>query len=222
MKKLRVLGLALFAVFAMSAIAASAAYAEEEANAEWLSNGNPIAAAAAATVNMELLITEVFLMKNFSILCSIRFDGTVGPKFEDLITEMLNLSGELIRELVGNGILCEVREGCEGTVDSELWPELLPWETLLTLMADGTFLDHVHVAFEFTCLFLGVLATDLCEGLTSARMVNVAGGVEPVFSAGAGTELLECTSGGANSGTIETEGAPLITLNGGQALTVSE
>jgi hypothetical protein len=222
MKKYRILGLVFFAVLSLGAVNAASAYAEEEANAEWLSNGAPIAAAAAATVNMELLITELFEMKNFSVLCSIRLDGTVGPKFEDLISEMLNLSGELIRELVGNGILCEVREGCEGTVDSELWPELLPWETLLTLMADGTFLDHVHVAFEFTCLFMTVLATDLCEGLTSARMVNVVGGVEPVFSAGVGTELLECTSGGPNSGTIATEGTPLITLNGGQALTVSE
>ncbi len=222
MKKYRILGLALFAVFALSAIAAMVAYAEEEKNAEWLSNGAAIAVAAAATVNMEVVLTELVGGLGFGVLCSVRLDGTVGPGAADLITEMLNLSGEAIGELTGTGIICTPREGCEAGTDAAMWPELLPWETLLTLMANGSFLDHIHIMLWFKCLVLNVDATDLCEGVISGEMLNVAGGVEPMFSAAAGTEKLDCTTGGVGSGTLETESTPLITLNGGQTLTVSE
>jgi hypothetical protein len=224
MKKKRVLGLVLFIMAASAAIAAVPAFAEEETAAEWLANGAAITMALAATTNMELLITENTGIGKFAILCSMLLDGTVGPKSEDAITEMLNLSGEKIAEFKeppGLGLLCEAREGCATGTDIELWPEKLPWETLLDKMENGRFLDHIHIAFAYTCLFLGSPTKDQCEGLTSAEMVNVTGGVEPRFSAGAGTESLRCKAGGEGSGSIATEGSPLITLNGGEALTVS-
>jgi hypothetical protein len=208
----------LSAMLALCVVVVPAAFAEERA-AEWLANGAPIAAAAPATTGLELLITETVVNNKFAISCSVFLDGTVGPGADDLITEVLNLDHEKVEELPGTPVKCEAREKCE--LETELWPAGLPWETLLVLMEAGAILDLIHIEFKYLCLIGGLSFTELCAGLTSAQMVNVVGGVEPRFSAAAGTEPLECTSGGAGSGTIASEGTPLIKLNNTEALSVS-
>jgi hypothetical protein len=225
MTKRRTLGLVLFVMLMLGAVLAASVHAEgeEEVGAKWLDGGTAISEARPATINMELLLTDKALEKNFSILCSMILKGTVGPGAADLITEMQNLDGEKIEGLGGAlALLCEAKETCEAGTDTVLWPVGLPWETLLDRMvAKGTYLDHIHVRLQFECLFSKVAFLDTCEGLTSGEMLNVATGVEPMFSAAVGTETLTCSIGGAKSGSIETEESPLMTLEKEQ-LSVSE
>lgn len=225
MKKIHAIVLLLFGVLVLGAITAASSFAEEETTAQWLANNAAIPAARASTTSIELLIEETIpLIGKAAVLCGMLLDGTVGPGMEGSITSVLNLSGEAISELAtGLGLVCEAKETCAAGPDVEFRPKNLPWDTLVDLMMPaGTFLNILHPAFKVTCLIGGGAEEDSCEGLTSAELKNVAAGVETIFSAGVGTEKLECDLGGENTGTIISEGTPLTTLNNGEPLTVSE
>jgi len=223
MKRIKISALALVAIFVFGAIMSSA-FAEEEPNAEWLAAGAVIPAAQAATTSITMLLDESVVGGKAAVLCVMLLDGTVGPGMEDLTTKMLNTAGEEISELsTGLGLACEAKETCATGTDTELRPEGLPWETLVDLMnPSGKFLDLIHIGLVVSCLIFNIDVEDLCEGLTSSELKNVAGGVEPIYSVAAESALLECNQGGEDTGSITTEGSPLITLNGGAALTVSE
>jgi hypothetical protein len=91
---------------------------------------------------------------------------------------------------------------------AELWVDNLPWLTLLVLMEPGgIFLDWFETGtgglpgYHFLC---SNGKENLCSGLTSATLTNVAGGVMSVFDATA--ESFSCTIG-----TGETKGEGGIT-----------
>ncbi len=164
MRRIHILGLALFAVLAFGATVASSAFAEP---GEWLFNG----ATFNATLNVETagLLTLVRLVSetNPAVLteidCEGIFDGTItqlgaGVKGTDTITALLNTLKELINEL---GEAPELELNCLVTFDSgaltdckentlaQLWPDNIslpngPWLTeLLELEANGLVLDHL-------------------------------------------------------------------------------
>ena len=160
MRKIHILGLALFALFAVlafGAVVASSAFAEP---GQWLVNG----AILSGTLNAEVigLLTFVRLVSetNTAILtemdCEDIFDGTItqaaGVKGTASVTALLNSAMELINEL---GEAPELELNCLITFDSgsltdckentlaQLWPDNVysgngPWLIeLLELEANG-------------------------------------------------------------------------------------
>jgi hypothetical protein len=211
MKKIHILGLALCAVFAFSAIAAASAFAADE----WLAGGAAITTeletSTEGTLNLHVLSGETEVNE---INCSALLTGDVGPKEINLVLDLFNLSSVLIEELPGTALACEtltnpIGAGCTIGGETLLWAdelrlgaEPLTWESLLELMAaEPLFLVHLHhVAFELLCFnLMGTNLEFLCEGLTSAAVDNLAAGVEFLFNTAApiSSELLTCT------GTVE-------------------
>lgn len=220
------LGLALVAVFAFSAMLAVTASAETTLVALWLVNGATVEANLASHTTGEILLEDTKV--GAAVVCSGILVGTVGAEGKDEITEVQNLAKETItQELVGLALLCETEKGCEKATEAspiEVWPESLPWPTLLFLMEKtGTeeFLNLVEkAAYDLLCLILGVMAEDLCSAAdTTFPIVNSPLAETPTEQTG--TPLATCTVGGAESGVNETVGAALITLVAGGELTVS-
>jgi len=235
MTNIKVLGLALFAMFAFSAVAASAAFAESE----WLWKSRVIPAGeelptdteTVETLTLDVLDPATKLILN-EILCSGLFEGTVLPGGVDLITDAWTLppSQQLIGELGGNSVTCEVTFDGGGTScevgSASVWVDeltltspALTWETLIEL--DGTtFLDHFHnVAFELLCKLLEPVGTELealCSGLTSAVLENE--GEAVLISFNEESEELQCVN---SVGGTEVEKTPTAILGKFDILSVN-
>jgi hypothetical protein len=208
MKKIHIIGLALVAMFAFSAIAASAAVASPE----WLIDGNPVAAKTAVLSEGELLLCDdkggVFGEK-VCIHCSGKDKGTVGPGKSDEVTEVTDLAGN--KDITS----CTNDEGC-GTAKL-VEAENLPWPTELTsLTTDLVGAAGKQPGYSVECEAFGAKITDLCEGHATVKVSNVAGGVNVVFEPN--VEPATCTRGGAEQGLIEGSDLNFIT---GKTLSVS-
>jgi hypothetical protein len=222
MRKVQLLGIALVVLCAFSGFIAASAFA----TAEWLANGNPIAAPSNTETGGELAFFNEERKAGF--LCSGVFGGTVGAGGADSITDVLNLALVEIKELdesgATGGVSC-VSDGNTCENGSEIWPVKLPFKTSLELRETGgvnEYYDKIEKAEYFVlCLAVGGLVdeTELCESATGAagKVVNVAGGVEPTGS----VEPLGTCNGHAGVGLITADAGGLITLTNGEALTVS-
>jgi hypothetical protein len=216
MKKIQILGVALVALFAFSAISASLASAETTLLAEWLTGalGEKVTAELAAETSGTLkLSTLVIGINAVEIECVGAFAGTIGPNGTDKITALLNAAKEEISKtaLSGLELVCKVlvsvnKEcGTVGVATADLWALNMPWTTNLELMESGAFLDRIFAGtatkstqpgYEVVCLEGGVAVSEnTCHNNTSAEQKNVTGDVEGVFSAAVGTEKAECTTG---------------------------
>jgi hypothetical protein len=195
MRKLGILGAALFAVLAFTALAASAASAEI---ALWLVNGADVLALTSAETEGTVLLRQYSEANGASILneveCTGIFDGSIGPEGEDEITKVLT-TGTMVdvgadnATLTGEGLTCAVKfdagalTDCEvGATNALVYPANLPWHTQLELMADGTILDIItgtngEPGWETVChkSLLGVEGAELCTGPASTLMENFAG-----------------------------------------------
>jgi len=236
MKKIQVLALALFSVFALSAIAVASASAETTV---WLVDGkaivNPVAVEVAGSVLLADLKTP---LGEAAILCSGLFIGTVGPGAADEITGVLNLNSEL----TSNGVLTELGlESADCVNEREcpsplVWAENLPWLTILSLMEGGLILDLFfkeagkQPAFEVDCSTIIGLIEDLCEGETSVDLENMPteGDVLGSFNQAeleAEGLLGTCTLGGPQTAVLATdttdEVALIFTTSPGHVLAVS-
>jgi hypothetical protein len=206
---IKVLGLALCAVFALSAYAAASAFAESE----WLWQGSPIPAGQELPTDTEGTLTLSVLNAAGALVneidCSSLFEGTVLAGGIDLVIDIYSLppAQVLIEELPGTSLSCETlvdngacRLTTEAGSETLLWVEELSlalgltWESLIELDAGVTFLDRFHhVAFELLCILLsGATLESLCEGTTSGALANVVGGVLIELGAAAGSEALTC------------------------------
>jgi hypothetical protein len=228
MRKIQILGLALGAVFAFSAIAAASAFAESE----FLANGAVITEELASEGSGELTLSTLVLgITAVKIDCSGIFDGTVGPKNLDLITELLNLSKELISltALSGLALSCEVLTsfnsecGAVGGL-AELWAVNLPWLTELLLMtaAPEWLIDLVSsgVGNPGYYVLCSNGKTNQCVGPTSASAENEVGGLLVKFNPAApiSSEKGNCTEGGEGAGDIEGEGLTALVAGGPLAM----
>jgi len=179
MKKLHIVLLALVAIFALSAMLAATASAETTLLAEWLVGGEP-ATAGTSVESTGTLLLEDSKFKG-SVECKGILDGTVSTNGADETIEVLNEAGTAKIALGGTALVCakETGSSCEGT-DNEVFPEDLPWKTLLYLTEGGLFRDHVTKAgYSVTCLILGISATDECiSENASYELLNVTAGVE--------------------------------------------
>jgi len=227
MKKLYAVSLALVAVFALSALTASSAFAVTLL-AEWLLNGGVIATPDLVEIPGELTLVNTNgggLGVKVEILCSGILDGTVGPGSADLITELLNLAGEKIGEGLGTlELVCTNTLNC---TNPKVWAEGLPWETEAELLEQGTevfFSDYLLKGqYLAECTILGVAVEELCEaGITATELKNEGNNVINTFSDAfqelAGFKLGAC---GGRAETAEVKGPGTITPVGGGTLAVS-
>ncbi|MGH2912058.1 MAG: hypothetical protein ACRDJ3_06235, partial [Solirubrobacteraceae bacterium] len=129
MKKIYILGLALVAMLAFSAIAVSSAFAEFTLLAEWLINSLPVAELTSVEISGLLLLVDLkgALGNPAGAHCEGLFKGSVGANGEDEITEVLSVPGVAIgANLVGTALECTLQEdpACTGT--PLLWVNNLP------------------------------------------------------------------------------------------------
>jgi hypothetical protein len=231
MRNYQVLGLALLAVFAFSAVVSSSALAETTLLAEWLVNGAAFSGTLATTYEGTWLLedTKAFGTK-IAGECMVLFDGTVGPSGEDLTSMVLNLAGtkligvKLTGESLEGEVDCKADAGCQENKDIKVWLTRESFPTLMFLMESGTFLDAFlgTPGYEVECLVLGIADSDECTGNTSGEVKNVTGGVEVIFGEAAGTEKGNCTVGGAGAGVIESVGTNLTKTETGTLSVSSE
>jgi hypothetical protein len=226
MRKFRLLGFTLFAVFALGAVVVSSAFAA----AEWLVGGAAVTAELLIETSGELTLIHLaggFLEPEATIKCSGIFDGAVLPAGLDVISELLTLGGVVVTE--ANPLSCTKVKTCEN--GSTVFAQELPWATQLTLMAVGggsIYLDLFSAGpsgklpgYLIVCLFLGEQIV-LCEGETSATITLDATALLGVFNAKElETEKLEGSCGGTANVALQ-EGEGTLTLNGGGELDVSE
>jgi hypothetical protein len=242
-RKIYLLGLALLAVFASSALAATSAFAESEI----LLGGNAIAKLVPITITGELLLEDINFNPKIDVMCQGIFDGMIEPGGKlAFIEELLNISGELLNEAgvlngAGNDMidcLALPEADCSGGV------------ALVTVNLDGTTLWKVDVILEGSAYLAHFLETaeagetnvvtpmytvdcvapliglveDLCEGLSTARLYMQGTTLRGSFNSlaitepfGANSQLTFCSQGGANSGLLESEkgGVPDTEESGG-------
>ncbi|MGC2373178.1 MAG: hypothetical protein WA484_04810 [Solirubrobacteraceae bacterium] len=197
MKKIHILGLALVAVFAFSAIAAASAFAESE----WLVGG------AVVTGKVEVLSESTALklcdekgglfLEDACIKCSGLDKGFVGPGKADETTEVTGLAGE--KDIVN----CTNELNCPGAILVEA--ENLPWPTAVflngaefrDLVGNPVLTEPKQPGYITSCS--GV--TDLCEGHTSVKLEN-SGENNVIATFDALSEKATCTRGGAGQGVI--------------------
>jgi hypothetical protein len=199
MRKIHLLGLALVAVFAFGAIAATVAVAGEPTGGEkafWLLNGVAIANGEANGIQTltEGIIELINLKTGVKLECSGIFHGTaynLGAPDENgfgLVTEILDLNSIGYKELLGAGIKCTslTTSLCENTgTHPEVWPDNLPWLVTLVLMTLDSEEKAVELflalfsedgkgqpGYEALCLTFGgtITVEELCEGETSADL----------------------------------------------------
>jgi len=220
MRKIQIVGLALVAVFALSAIAASTAFG---ATYLWLVGAKHIEGTEEipSEAEGELLLLELFT--GLEVLCSGFFDGALLPNGLDVISEVLNLEKLLVAGSLTNAdlLICEEHKVCQGTMEIDVEAINLPWSTQLMLV--GTVLVNLITAttngnpgYHVKCLTLLGESNGECTGEGGPEVLNVEGGVEGVFKE---EETGLCTFSGSMTGDISGTG---ITRSSAGTVTISE
>lgn len=215
MKKLHIVGLAIVAVFAFSAFAASSAFAVEP---QWLVGGKIIASSVAvkSSIGPAGLFLQDMQLK-IAILCEEGTNaGFVLPKGADEVTEAV----------------CTKLKVVEGAcVEPSVEAINLPWTTQLTEPETGVFVDLITkgtggngaAGWSVGCLVLGILGFDKCTtNLGSTLIESEAGGaINATFrEAEPEANWAACSlSGNKLVGLVV--GLILIKTNSGEALTAS-
>jgi hypothetical protein len=248
MRKFKILGLALCAVFAFSAVAAASAFAEVEG--ELLGGGARIEAAGLtievkpSAENEFLLLEDMNATGKPDILCSGILDGTIEPELNEgltrarlgLITAVLTLTGGE----AGNLVECVDDNGiCSSPVDVTALNLPWHWEILLMKGVAVTSLWYYLFillletgkipAYSVDCNSILGLVEDTCQAESATDgsagpIMNETGGLLAEFSENEteleGTVPGTCSTGGAKQGLLFGDG--FITSPNAGALTVSE
>jgi len=194
MTRFKIIGLALVAVFAISALASASSSA-----LQWLSNGKPITAATSISSKAvgSLLLADLSATGGeVAIECTGTDKGTVGPG------AMGSVSAITATE-------CSFQKGLNGSCTSSdsvtAKAVNLPWLTGLT--TEGT---HTRIPLSGTggnpgwaveCTVAGIIKVqDTCTSASAAPLaINAAGGVDAVFEL---PESANCSLGNATSGMV--------------------
>src|SRR5580704_17479042 len=236
MKKIQIIWLTLFAVFALGAFAVSPALA----SGELLLNGLKLTATQEIPIQIsgELLLADTGASTEPAIVCSGIFDAhSVGGSLM-FVAEILTLAG--VSE--GNLVLCKKQKTCEGEA-IDVTALNLPWHIEIELMLVGGVSIYLVIylneegkvpSYDIDCVvpLLG-LEEDTCSGGSTGRLNNTSEGLLGYLNKlalteefGAESENFNCTVGGTGKGLVESEpstkaGGGLITSTSG-TLTVSE
>ena len=222
MKKFRLIVVASFALVALGAVlATSASAAVSFLPAHWTFNGITVTTSLPTEATGELTLES----NGIQVLCSGILVGTVGNEGSDTTTELLSLTLVKIStvELSGTALECEDHSTSIACEHPLVWAANLPWQTLAELMVDGPeelFVDllisgagGLKPGWYVECMDF-IPLTNLCEGEGINQLLNLTGDVGAEFSE-AFTELAElllatCTSGGEDSGIVESDAEGLI------------
>ncbi len=239
MRKFQWFGIAVVAVLLFGvAVASSASAAVTFLLAEWLVNGKPIIEGESFKVESKgtLLLEDLkTLLGASSVECTWTFDGWVGPDGLDLISEVLNASGELISStpLSGTALICKTEKTCE---EALVWPLHLGWETLLELWEVGGasgFIDLIlpdgngNPGWYMLCEKTITKPVDECSVPTVGVELGLSGATltetfSEVFTRLMEESLTECTQSKEKSGIIESVGAGTISSPGNTLSASSE
>jgi hypothetical protein len=199
MLRIQMIGLAIMAALAMSAVAAGSA----SAALEWLINGAPITKAKTVESLGTLQLEDHSLLSgNTKVECKGKDEGTVGPGGVDLISKITGHAGELT-------VTCTfINTGnCNASPAPLAMAVNLPWKTLLLTEANGEIRDTVESdgngepGWEVKCTVGSTVTTDTCTGTTSTGMDNVLGvGVDALFDAK--SAHAKCSIGGTGAGVV--------------------
>ena len=230
MRKIHIVGLALFAVFAFSAYAVASASALESV---WLVNNAKPAAKVLVDSEGEMLLADLKTpIGEIMLLCSGLGEGFVGgdatgnnPTWDE-VTKITGLNPVTEPEFV----LCTTQTGCESSTSPEARAVHLPWLTEL-LLELGVYIDDILGTggepgwLVRHCLVLGLeQAEDECVKNSAADPENLAAeGENPADVVALFSEAISghasCSVGGSEAG--DAEGEVLILVPGG-SLAVSE
>jgi hypothetical protein len=173
MSRIRLIGLALVAVFAMSAIAASAASA-----AEWKIGGVAVTSSTPVKSGGTLTLTDTgTLVGTVSDECTGVDKGTVEAGGNDTTTSITNAAGE-------KKIKCVTSSSCTSPTAEAVG---LPWKTKLVEVG-GKLEDEItntagKLGWLVECKVLGATVKDECTTKsTHTAISNVTAGVDAVFS----------------------------------------
>ena len=242
MRKFRILGVALVAVFAFGVITAvSASAAPTFLLAEWLVNG------ATFTGELEVESVGTILMEDTAtgvdLTCSGISDGLIGENGLGRISDVLTLNG-----LTTISLVALTEPGTEGCTSSSglcseplLWPLHLPWDAQAELMEEpaGTFLLFVMLITESStggglpgwyiiCMKTIGEPVDQCTAKEngvidlSLELTLLLGQFSDVFATEAGEKLATCTAGSSEAGVAETIPSEILPAGGGTLSVSSE
>ncbi len=192
--KLRTICAALLVVFALGAVAASAASAAPEWYVKKAGTFAKVTEATKTegTLSFEVIDTKMPLSSPMGVSCSATVGGEgeeIQPAGVSVIKHYLNLN-------------CKPVKSCEKLLSVN--PLTVPWK--LELYKEGTEVRSRIVnggseapGVTFACDWFGVRTEDTCQANTSTHMSNVlAGFVEASFDAKSAKTA--CTQGGTGSG----------------------
>lgn len=202
MLRIRIIGLAIMAVFAMTAVAASSASAHE-----WLIGGKPITAAKTIMSHGTLLLEDSEATGGAVAVNCPGFDtGTVGPGALDVITKVS--STELGAT---NDINCTFEKAglCESSTTPTALAINLPWMTEIYTASNGEIRDMITAdgagspGWKVTCKapILGTTSDECTVALGSTALANVTGGVDATFEKE--SQKAKCSKGGKESGIVK-------------------
>jgi hypothetical protein len=193
MRKFHMIGLALVAVFAFSAVAVANASA-----AEWLCKEGGVLKACAKVTKVDsegtLTLSDKTVLGLIMVECSGTNEGTIGLGAADTITAVLNLAKTT------TDILCTVTEGSNicGTAEALVEAVHLPWSTTLTAAAvdDLTTGGAGSPGWHIVCS--NGTEDECTKALAELAMKNeVVGGVEVVDALFNAAENVACKAGNA-------------------------
>jgi hypothetical protein len=222
MKKLHLIGMALVAVFAFSAVVAAAASAAPE----WLVKGTAVTSALAVETKGSLLLTDLkaSILGESSVECiNGALIGTVNSAGKDTVTEIkVGTVTSKGNGLTGTVLECKGVKGCEGT--GLVYPIGLPWTTQLELVegvgvVDDTTSASGKIGYVVECSIFGVKEEDEClQTLGSAVISNMVAETD-VLGIVKEENTGECSLSKEKTGDLAGEG--LIVTTNGEALEVS-
>jgi hypothetical protein len=177
MRKIHILGLALFAVFAFGSYLTSAAFAEEVP--QWLINGEPIL--LGESFDVDILPHDVTEEGNLILLEDMEAPGT-----PDILCEVEKALGWLLpngEDLQTTGEcnpanLEDMKNTCEKAAPLTVAPVNLPWRTQLLEPETGVFHDDLlegtggNPGWQVKCRVLFVTVTDTCTTAAGGATVN--------------------------------------------------
>ncbi len=192
MKRIRILGLMVFAVFALSAVAASTASA-----VQWLDNGNPISSPIEVLSKGTLLLEDLASPGGgTAVLCEGKNRGTVGAGSRDLTLSITNIVCSF--ERVG---------ACKAGTTPTAEAVHLPWVTRLLTVA-GVTRDMIENSgagapgWAVECESILGKQRDECTSETEGDPSitnNSSGDVTETFDP---SERASCTKGNSTSGMV--------------------
>jgi len=221
MRKLKIVGLALFALVAFSAVAAASASAHT-----WEEDGSEILTAKEGTTEGLILLEDMGAPGKPDLLCSGKFTGTFGPGGSTMITmiEDLEVPANLEDANTLSWLKCEftAKGLCEGTLVLVM-PQGLPWKDKLNVRV-GKLVDEIEgVSYTVLCeTFLGT-TEDTCSGTSVGEVKNGTSG-EVLGETSENEEItpaVNCTLGGEKQGLQATITPALSKLTNGLSLSVS-